>query len=330
MPEKKILFIGTGFYDYDQVIVSELELLGYKVDYYCEIPKYNQIIQVFGKRFIFKEIKNKLNKKQNKKIVNQCGTNYFLVLIIKCSILTVESIIAIKSKNPTSRFLLYLWDSVINIPGLESKLVLFDRIFSFDKNDCLKYKEFVFLPLFFRKEFNNNVQNNKELEFDLFHLGVLHSDRDLLIKKIIQECESQSLKYKILLFTPSINYFFSLFKTATLHGLKRFLINSPIKIEDNIDLIKRSKTVLDIAHPNQSGLTMRTIELLGMQKKLITTNRTVSEYDFFNANNILVIDRENPKISTEFLETNYIKIHEDIRQKYSIKVWIDKIINSIY
>ena len=51
---------------------------------------------------------------------------------------------------------------------------------------------------------------------------------------------------------------------------------------------------------------MRTIEIaLGMRKKSITTNLDIKEYDFYDKNNILIIDRKNPIINKEFLETNY-------------------------
>ncbi len=71
--------------------------------------------------------------------------------------------------------------------------------------------------------------------------------------------------------------------------------------EETLDIISQSKVVVDIEHPGQVGLTMRTLEMLGCQKKLITTNKSVREYDFYNEDNILVVERNNIKLNKSFL-----------------------------
>ena len=88
------------------------------------------------------------------------------------------------------------------------------------------------------------------------------------------------------------------------------------------EIINQTRTVLDIQHPKQTGLTMRTIEMLGMNKKLITTNADIKEYDFYNPNNILVIDRKNIVNYRGILSTPYQKVSEEIYEKYSLKNWI--------
>lgn len=88
------------------------------------------------------------------------------------------------------------------------------------------------------------------------------------------------------------------------------------------DIVNQSKSVLDIQHPNQTGLTMRTIEMIGMNKKLITTNASIVNYDFYNKKNILIIDRDNPQIDVSFFSTPYEKLNPEIYQKYSLSSWI--------
>jgi hypothetical protein len=38
MDKKRILFIGIGFYDYEEAIINEFKKLDYEVDYYSEVP----------------------------------------------------------------------------------------------------------------------------------------------------------------------------------------------------------------------------------------------------------------------------------------------------
>jgi hypothetical protein len=67
---------------------------------------------------------------------------------------------------------------------------------------------------------------------------------------------------------------------------------------------------------------MRTIEVLGANRKLITTNTSISKYDFYNQNNILVVDRYNPKIPEVFFKLPNKELPSEIYSKYSIKDWI--------
>ena len=59
-----------------------------------------------------------------------------------------------------------------------------------------------------------------------------------------------------------------------------------------------------------------------MKRKFITTNKDIVNYDFYNSNNILVIDRKNPIIDFDFLMTPYEELDENIYYKYSLENWI--------
>ena len=96
----------------------------------------------------------------------------------------------------------------------------------------------------------------------------------------------------------------------------------PLTHRNISELVHESKVILDINHPKQVGLTMRTFEAFGAQKKLITTNADVANYDFYDKNNILVIDRLNPLINNEFLTGPFVAPDEKILLKYSIQGWI--------
>lgn len=83
--------------------------------------------------------------------------------------------------------------------------------------------------------------------------------------------------------------------------------------------------VLDINHPRQTGLTMRTFEVLGAGCKLITTNAHIKEYPFYNTNNIFIIDRNNPHIEKAFIEKPFIPYSKEINHTYSLVGWIEDI-----
>ena len=90
--------------------------------------------------------------------------------------------------------------------------------------------------------------------------------------------------------------------------------------------LNKCKTVIDIQHPKQIGLTMRTIEMLGLKKKLITTNTDIVNYDFYNKNNICVIDRENIEIDKSFFLSDYDYDTDNCREKYSLDFFINELL----
>lgn len=69
------------------------------------------------------------------------------------------------------------------------------------------------------------------------------------------------------------------------------------------------------------------MEALGAKRKLITTNSDVEFYDFYNPTNILIVDRNNPVINTEFLNSEYSELPDEIYEKYSINSWIEKLLS---
>jgi hypothetical protein len=91
--------------------------------------------------------------------------------------------------------------------------------------------------------------------------------------------------------------------------------------------INKSKTVLDLLRDEQAGLSFRIFEALGFQKKIITSNKYVQEFDFYNPENILIIDPENPDIPKSFFETPYVPIPQEIYRKYSLEGWVEDVFN---
>ena len=83
-------------------------------------------------------------------------------------------------------------------------------------------------------------------------------------------------------------------------------------------ILNHSKAILDIPVKGQDGLTMRTFEVIGQRKKLITTNTSIVKYDFYNSNNILLLKEDNITDIKHFLTGGTKNIDEEIFNKYSL------------
>ncbi len=86
--------------------------------------------------------------------------------------------------------------------------------------------------------------------------------------------------------------------------------------------------MLDVEHPRQRGLTMRTIETLLSGRKLITTNRHIVDSDLFDPSRVHVISREHPQVPQAFFEMPFAPVPEAVRSRYTLRRWIVDLIGN--
>lgn len=321
--DKKILFFAPSFFNYEIEIKNKLIKLGAEVDFYDERMKPTNLEKVIirlKKDLLLKKIKNYYHKviKENE------NKKYDYIFFLSPETITRELLIELKESQKQAKFILYMYDSIRNKKNALEILDEFDICFTFDKEDSKKYPNFKFLSLFYLDEYKNSSQKNKEIKYDLSFIGTIHSDRYRIIKKIEQSLVEKKLVLKTYMYFPSklMYLFMRIFnKDYRYSKIKEFSF-SPISKEEILDILLSSKVILDIQHPNQIGLTMRTIEMIGLKKKIVTTNENIKEYDFYNPNNILIVDRENLKIDYEFFQKEYIDLDEKIYEKYSLENWL--------
>ena len=320
---KKILFIAPAFFGYEEKIAEKMIELGAAVDFFDE-----RSIKSSFERALLKinpQIFHKKTMAYYNQIIDKISNiEYDFVFVIKCEMMPVEIIIQLKNKFSQASFCLYLYDSLDNIKGITTKLDYFDRVLSFDMEDTSRHPKMIFRPLFFIDDYRKTFNTQKQYDFDVSFVGTIHSDRYKMIKAIKCIADKNQYKYFFYCYLQSrfMYYFYKLtkreFRGAKIEDFEFVKIGSS-KIAEVID---KTKVVLDIQHPKQTGLTMRTIEMIGMHKKLITTNQSIKKYDFYNPDNIAVIDRNDLTIPEGFLDKPYSEIEDAIYNKYSLESWI--------
>lgn len=320
---KRILFFAPAFFGYENKIAEKMEQLGAIVDLYDErsvTKAYEKaLLKISPKIFTLK------TKKYYEKIIDESrGKKYDYVFVIKCEMMPIDVIRKLKKLNPDAKFCLYLYDSIKNIKGILRKIKEFDRVLSFDLNDVKQYPYIIFRPLFYLDCYQHQTEKNASYKYDICFVGTVHSDRYAIIKQIKNIAQQRGLNYYFHCYLQSkfIYNYYKITKKEFRDATKDDFSFQKICSSEIVDIIKNTKIVLDIQHPKQTGLTMRTIEMLGMNKKLITTNFNIKEYDFYDPNNILIIDRKNISIPESFLLTTYKKIKEDVYKRYSLESWI--------
>lgn len=256
-------------------------------------------------------------RKLIKKKLRSSSVNNDIVFVIKGENLTQEDIAYLRNSNPQARFILYLWDSLVRHSNLDVLLSNFDEIRSFDRIDCLSSTRLKFRPLFYRV-----LPVIRSKDFFLSFIGWMHSDRLAIVRSIRNQLKAQGQSYFIKLYMGKLSYFFARYFTRILNSDDRELITlKPIPYEEYQQITAASQIILDIAHPQQSGLTIRTIEALAAGCHLMTTNADIVNYPEISINDYTVFEREDPSLPLQIFST------ETISDYFSIEIFLKEVLD---
>lgn len=322
---KKILFIGPRFYNFETHIVNAIKKINFEVDFFNEKPELNIWFRIIQK--LPKVVFEKYLDSYYQKIVN-IKKQYDYVFIIRAEMIDEKYLNILKLNQKNAEFIMYQWDFVDNLPKLKSQIKYFDKIYTFDANDANTFN-FKLKPLFFTNEHINKSKEKRENKYKVSFIGSHHSDRFEFIKlfKRVNHLDTKEFFYH--LYRPRLSYIYNKYIKKNKMGDLNFkdLQSNIITEKDTLDILNNSNTVLDIHHVKQAGLTIRSLEALGLKKKLITTNPLINEYDFYNSNNIFQISRENPYVPEEFFTRDYKEINNNIYNSYCVDEWIKEFFN---
>lgn len=325
LKDKKILFIALP--GYSQGIKHKMEELGATVDYFNDKPNEGFVCKACG-RFNVKPYEYVLNR-YYQKIVNSVKDNdYDYIFTIRGEYTPMKSIKLLKKTFPKAKLILYMWDSLRNNKAVRSRLKAYDKVYTFDRMDYLKYQDEIdFLPLYYYDDYvpSEKVSCGK---YDIAFIGTGQEDRVKIINEVKKQCERTGKKMYAYVFLPHKLVY--LYNKILNKNYKNVTINSiqfkKMPFEKVYKIYNDAKCVIDIESAKQCGLTMRTIEMIGLRKKLITTNKDIVNYDFYHEDNILVVDRENFVLDEAFIERPYHNMNEEIYRKYSLSNWIMEVL----
>ena len=328
---KRVLLIALP--GYPKGIIRQMEAMGLHVDYINDKPNDGFLCKTLGRLQIPFYLKV-IDRYYDQKIEELKNNRYDYILTIRGEYTTIGALIRLKEVFPDARRILYMWDGLHkqNTKGIEKKWAYYDKVYTFDRIDYEADRDHLhFLPLYYYNEYlPQKIKDCSDptLTYDVSFIGTGHADRVRIVKEVMRQCENGSKKTFSYVFMPHPLVFW-----------KNKLFNHDFKTVSNSDIHYKmlpfetlyqtyadSKCVVDVENPGQHGLTMRTIEIIGLKRKFITTNRDIVHYDFYHPNNILVIDRSHPVVDLSFFDTPYQPLPAEIYEKYSLKNWIRQVL----
>ncbi len=323
---KKIIFFCPKYFGYEKEILLEMQNMGADVSFSSDRPSEHPWVKGFIR--LFPKLGSYYSNFYFLKWLEKYGTEQCdLIFIIRGEGLSPFFIQTLRKRYPRARVVCHLWDSVSTIKEIKLKLSCFDDISSYDPKDCKQFKQFRFRPLFFLDKYLDREIKTNNLR--LFFVGTLHSDRPKVIS-MIKRSLPKNIDFDYWLFSRSrVEYAFRMILDPFMRTLDRSrFIFKPMPFATISTQLKKCSAVIDIEHPNNSGLTMRTFEMIASGKKLITTNSFVMQHDFYDPKRICVIDRTNPSVLSLFLEAETPPLSDDFVSKYSLRSWILDILGS--
>jgi hypothetical protein len=314
----KITIISHDVWGFGKHIHLELEKLNHKSTYInCMKFSYNytnilnRIGNFFSKVFLNKNIK-KIHR--TKKIIETIANLPFqdYILVINSGDFNPSVFELIKAK--TTKLITYNYDRILRVPLTPNATEIFDEIYSFDTEDVKNNPHFI--------KTNNFIYKEKQALKDTFSTKafiILSKDkmRNKVLSKIADQFDKNGFEE---------NYEFIIIGNKT-NNLNKNLIfqNKKIPHIEVLSKIENTEIMIDIVRKKQTGLSFRVFESLAYQKKLIINNPNIKNYVFYNPNNILVIDENNPQILPNFLETKYEPLEESIYQQFTINAWVETV-----
>ena len=214
-----------------------------------------------------------------------------------------------KNTLEDSELKIWLW----NVPNerIEYLKENFD-VYCFDQNYSKEYG-LTFLEQFYILD-SINLDEKIDVLRDFYFVGA-DKGRVQQLDQLAGMLEESELTYLFDVFSND--------KQSNRSGIN--YLDSKITYPEIIKKIQESKVIVEINKDGQVGLTLRALEAVFYGKKLVTNNSRIKEYDFYNPNNILVLDDVNSVDLIEFLNKPFQPLSRQIIEKYSFSNWINGI-----
>lgn len=317
----KILILSYNFFGYEKEIIEELKM-NYEIKYVNLELTFLEMLYLYFIQIILsikkrKEIYSKIiNKKL--KIKNSDFKNIDILFVLGFNEFNQNNFDFLNNNFSIKEKYLYLWDDVTRVKEFSLYKKYFNQIYSFDKKDCQE-NEFIYRPTFYSKRLEK-LEKNK-IKYEISFVGAYSIKRNFYLKNIIDKN-----------FTNKFIYLYMDLKKY----LKDYIFNLNYKVKDinffkiskekyNL-IMSQSEIVIDLLQFNQTGVTQRTLDALYLNKKIITNNEYIKNYDFYNSNNILIINENTTeKEIRNFKNKKYIEINKEIIEYYSLERWIKDI-----
>lgn len=153
---------------------------------------------------------------------------------------------------------------------LQKRLEFFDQIYSFDKVDCEKYN-FLYHPTLYSKTTVSN--DTLSISSDAFFVGVSKGNRYDILKVLFEKINDKGGK---------ADFYINGIKDDV-HHIDGIHYNEWLDYSTVLKNVVGTNCIIEIMGEGQSGLTLRAMEAIVYNKKLLTNNNSVKELSYYKS-----------------------------------------------
>ena len=317
---QKICIISFDHWNYDKHIVTALQAKGID-SFHIKIGefKYKNIGERIGNTFskVFLGKNPKLKKRQDF-ILNSLQKSGIQDQILVINPELIDKEYHLEIKKFTHKYIAYLYDSMQRCPIEHLLDGIFDEIYSFDKDDCKTYDFHETSNYIY---FDPKDYSNASIVNEFIYIGSI-DERLVQVDEIGQFLQSQNKTFS----------FYAIGKKATWYAFKNRFTQKYKAItfrrnrftqEETLQKYNESKTLIDIVRKNQTGLSFRIFEAIGLNKNVVTNNAIIANYDIYESKKINLLEKDSLTTTDfEFSNTDY---SSELQHKYHLTTWVEKV-----
>jgi hypothetical protein len=241
--------------------------------------------------------------------------NEYTKIIINDAMFNNNILKYISKKNAVASKYVYYTNAVRNSRIKPNNIPKDWRVYTFDISDSKEF-DIEYSPEYYT-EHQENIKY--DLKYDVCYVG---ADKTNVRLKNLLDIKEVLRKNKV----QNFFHIFRVLKKYNKYELQE-TTNMFLKYEDIQRIILESKCILELQMEGQSGCTLRTLESMFLNRKLITND--IVNYDFYNPNNIFVIenaddfkDRFNDIL--KFMRSPYQKLPDMVKNNYKFCKWLER------
>lgn len=323
---KSIILATPTHHGFHQVIEQELYGVGFdqvhNISFFDSHFHYKSLVEragSFAKKNLFgnKSFKDELKYARNRERIEAglAGVTYTdYALFIRPEVYPKDLIARVRDKS--GMLVAYQWDGIRRFPKVLDYIPLFDRFFVFDPSD-LSVEGTKPVTNFYTESLHLSTGAGTDA-VGAYYVGAYNKVRIDELTAIVTALSNLGLPVAVQLVGKKNAHTTSLLP----------VVQTEITYRENISAARRANILVDVQNTAHNGLSFRVFEALGFEKKLITNNHGITQYDFYHPANIFVWGKDDPARLREFVGASSFKLPEAIRKKYGFSNWISHLLDA--
>ncbi|MDY3317871.1 hypothetical protein PG637_00415 [Riemerella anatipestifer] len=329
MKREHVLLLIPRDYNLYELIERALESMGYRVtvvhnEYQFQYKSLRQRLHNVFRKIVYKDkifkrtLVEAYSSSKQEELINIGSEFYDFCLVFRADFFSPKVLLQAKAKS--RNMVAYQYDGLKRSPSIFDLIQYFDAFYVFDSSDVENYPQYNLRKTnnFYFKD-KNITGDIKSFDYDFYFLGSFHKSRLEILNKLSSFFKLNGIKFD----------FNIVFQKENRGYIKRHenvnALYEMLPFSEYLSKVAKSKFILDLLIEEHQGLSFRIFEALYLRKKVVTTNQTIKNYDFYHPDNFFIFGDRNLKELIPFLKGEYVDLDETIIEKYSFENWFNNI-----